>query len=362
MRRALLLFALALPVSAQHVTNPTASVVDVPARIAELSTTKDPLLLAAIHGLSSCVSTPVIPAPPFPMRIPHHYLKGSNGPTNPAEKLAAQTYYDFETRITSGMNQYLATGSHAEAQCTLDQLDLWAKANAITDYDANDADNRQAWFQAEWTLCSAGVTVTVLVNDKQLDSAEQKRVLTWLNRAAHKLIGYEKPGAEGNNHHYWRALAATSIGIATHDNALYSFGVDTFKQAIAQLDTNGAFPLEMARHENAIHYQGFAIEPLLVIAQLASRQGTDLFTYAANGHTIRNAVTFYAHAVDDPTLVKPYTTDAQRTHFAGGDFAPFRFYTNRFGTEELGKSLPTGLTKPTTSTRIGGSTTLLAGK
>jgi poly(beta-D-mannuronate) lyase len=347
---------------AQHVSAHKASVLDVPARQAYLKTTTSPPLLSAIKNMRSCIKMELVPAPVGYMRIPHHYLNGSHGATNPAEAAATVMYGKFEQRITAGMNQYVATGNHAEAQCALDQLDTWAKAEALTNYDPHDKDNTQSWYQAEWTLCSAGVTMSVLVNDPALDLAEQKRVALWLNAAVHKLISYEKPGELGNNHHYWRALAATSIGVVSSDDALFQFGVSVFKQAIGQLDKNGAFPLEMERHERATHYQGFALQPLVVVAELATRQGVNLYAFKANDHTLRDAIVFFGRAIDDPSLIKQYTPDGQMKGMGADNFAPFVFYTARFGEGGLAPSIIDALKKPLAATRIGGSATVLAAK
>ena len=306
------------------------------------------------------MATPPVPAPVSPIDIPRHYLSGSSGPTNPAEAAATRIYADFEYRITSGMNQYLATGSHAEAACALAQLDTWAQARALLDYDPKVSS--QAWYQVEWTLSSAGTTDSVLVNDSTLDSAQQRRVTAWLDTAARKLISFEKPGESGNNHHYWRALAAISIGVTASDNNLFHFGIDTYKQAIDDIDANGAFPREMARHENAIRYQGFALEPLVLIAEFAARQGVDLYTYQSHGRTLRDAIVFFGCAVDRPSLVRPYANEPQKTEFHPSDFAPFVFYAARFGTDGLPPSIVTALKSPTTVTRLGGSTTVLAAR
>jgi poly(beta-D-mannuronate) lyase len=343
---------------AQKIASPRASLLDIPTRQATLASTSDPLLRAAIHSLHTCTSTPPIPAPASPIEIPHHYLSGSSGPTNPAEAIATRVYTDFEHRITAGMNQYLATGSHAESACALAQLDTWAQAHALLDY--NPHDSSQAWYQVEWTLSSAGITDSVLVNDATLDPAQQQRVTRWLDAAARKLIGFEKPGESGNNHHDWRALAATSIGVTANDKTLFEFGINTFQQAVDEIDPNGAFPREMARHENAIHYQGFALQPLILIAEFAARQDIDLYAYTARGRTLRNAIVFFGRAVDDPTLVKPYTADQQKTGFHPNDFAAFAFYLARFGPAGLPPSITSALQSPTTETRLGGCTTLIA--
>jgi poly(beta-D-mannuronate) lyase len=352
--------AFTLPALGQHVVNPRASVVDVRGRQAALRSTTDPLLRTAIEGLRSCVATSLVPAPAGRMNIPHHYLSGSNGPINPAEAAATHTYEMFESRITAGMNQYLATGSHTESACALAQLDAWAEARALLDYDREES--AQAWYQVEWTLSSAGITESVLVNDSTLDPVQKKRVIAWLDTVARKDISFEKSGDTNNNHHYWRALAATAVGVTASDDTLFGFGVKTYEQAIAEIDANGAFPKEMVRHENAIHYQGFALQPLILIAQFATSQGINLYGYQVQGHSLRDAIIFFGRAVDDPGLIKPYTTETQSGRFSSGDFAAFAFYTARFGTNGLPPSIVDALKTVTVEARIGGNTTIMAAK
>jgi poly(beta-D-mannuronate) lyase len=293
-----LIAAFPSPAHAQRVTDPHASVVDVASRQAALKSTTDPQLRAAIESLHTCVASPFVPAPKGRMIIPSHYLSGSSGPVNPAEAVVTRTYAMFESRITTGMNQYVATGSHAESACALAQLDAWAQAGALLDYSREES--QQGWFQVEWTLSAAGITDSVLVNDSTLDPAQQKRVTAWLDAVSHKDISFERPGDSGNNHHYWRALGATASGVVASDDKLFRFAIDTYKQAIGESDSRGAFPKEMARHENATHYQGFALQPLVVIAQFAARQGIDLYAFRAKGHALLDAIVFRRHRLLRP--------------------------------------------------------------
>ncbi len=342
---AALLLVSSVPVRAQKVSNPSASVLDVSARQTFLKSTTDPRVREAVSHLGSCTHTPFVPAPTGQMQIPHHYMQGSNGPINPAEAEATRAYAEFERRTTAGMNQWVATDNQVEAQCALSQLDAWAQAGALTRYDPKAYS--QSWYQAEWTLASAGITASVLRQDADLDGAQQERVANWLDSAAHKLISYEKHGELGNNHHYWRALAAMSIGVLSNDNDLFRFGVDTFKEAVGQEDANGAFPLEMARHENAIHYQAFALQPLIMIAEFAERQNVHLYSYTEHGHTIRDAIVFLGRAVADPAVVKQYTQDPQKMSFHSGTVAELEFYFARFGTA----GIPPSLTEPSSRAR-----------
>ena len=199
-RAALLLAVLSsgfVPLGAQHVADPKASILDV-ARCQEvLRSTSDPLLLTAKEEMRSNSPIPFVPAPSGRMRIPAHYLSGSSGPINPAEAEATRPYEAFERRITLGVAQYLASADHEASSRVLDQLDAWARAGALLDYSR--AESQQAWFQVEWTLSSAGVTDSVIVNDPTLDAAKQRRVTSWLVAACRKNLSFEKPSDTGNN-------------------------------------------------------------------------------------------------------------------------------------------------------------------
>jgi len=87
-----------------------------------------------------------------------------------------------------------------------------------------------------------------------------------------------------------------------------------------------------------------------------------LYAYQARGRTLRDAIVFFGRAVDDPSLVEPYTSDAQNRGFKSGDFAAIAFYTARFGTEGLPPSIVNALKELAASTRTGGSAAILATK
>ncbi|MEI9981465.1 MAG: alginate lyase family protein [Edaphobacter sp.] len=93
-----------------------------------------------------------------------------------------------------------------------------------------------------------------------------------MNKVAHRTVDFDNAGKQTNNHHYWRGLAAVSTGVISSDNDLFKWGVGVFKQGIDELDARGALPQEMARHERAIHYQSFALQPLVPLAEFAERQ------------------------------------------------------------------------------------------
>ena len=138
-----------------------------------------------------------------------------------------------------------------------------------------------------------------------------------------------------------------------------AYALGAYKEAIGELDARGAFPLEMARHENAVNYQSFAIEPLVMVAQFAQRQGMDLYTYSDHGQSISSAIKFLGQAQSDPEIMKIYTPETQST-FSVANISFIPFYVSRFGSPALPSSLSSYLQKPFSLPRIGGDTTLLA--
>jgi poly(beta-D-mannuronate) lyase len=346
---------------AQRVSNPKASYIDVQQRHAQLASTTDPRTKSAIASLNSCTALPVIQPPTGRMIIPPHYISGGHGPVNPAEAPATRPYNNFEHRVTAGMNQWLVTSSKEEAQCAQQQIDLWAQAGTLLDYDSKESS--QAWFQVEWTLSSIAISESVLLNEPSLDQAVVKRDIQWMNKVAHRTVDFDKAGKQTNNHHYWRGLAAVSTGVISSDNDLFSWGVSVFKQGIDELDQRGALPQEMARHERAIHYQSFALQPLIPLAEFAERQHVPLYAYKSpTGHTVKDAVNFLGAALANPDIIKNYTPDTQMIDEKGGDFFSFaEFYSHHVSPADIPATILDGLKKPTFATRIGGSTTVIDG-
>ncbi len=347
--------------AAENVSNPKASYIDVQQRHELLAHNKDPRTAQAIASLSSCTKLPAVAPPTGRMIIPAHYLNGSHGPTNPAEAAATKIYNSFEGRVTAGMNQWLVTSSKDEARCAQKQIDTWAKAGALLNYDPKESS--QAWYQVEWTLSSIAISESVLVNEGSLDPKQVRRDIKWINQVAHRTVDFDKAGKQTNNHHYWRGLAAIAAGVISSDNDLFDWGIGVYKQGINELDQRGALPQEMARHERAIHYQSFALQPLTPLASFAERQHVPLYQYRSpTGRTIHDAVDFFGEALANPEIIKAYTPDSQMIDDKGTDFFAFaEFYSHYADPVHMPASILQGLEQPTFATRIGGNTTVIDG-
>jgi poly(beta-D-mannuronate) lyase len=364
----LLIFAASLSAAGKKahdetaIHDPTASFLDVTARRAELKHATTPRVVEAIGWKNDCVHARQPGPPAGRMVIPHHYLSGSNGPVNPDEAAATQPYRQLEQAVSQGAGRYVVTGDSSEAVCVANLLAAWAAARALLDYSYEESS--QAWYQVEWTLSSISLAWSVVETDPAIPAVQRAAILSWMHHVTEYMFAQDPhPGERENNHAYWRALCATSVGILTSDNALYQQGLAQYARAIGQMNPDGSLPLEMARHENALHYQSFALAPLVMIAELAARQGVDLYSLKENGHTIADAVGFLVRASADPTLVKKYASEPQTFSLFSGEKPPawLEFWAARFPNQPQGKSVwPDLLTAPLYDSTIGGDTTIYA--
>jgi poly(beta-D-mannuronate) lyase len=76
-----------------------------------------------------------------------------------------------------------------------------------------------------------------------------------------------------------------------------------------------------------------------------------------------NFVAAQRDAVADPSIVKAYTPDTQESSPTGPEFfASLEFYRHRFPERKLPAAIEDVLKQPTSATRLGGNTTVLAGQ
>jgi poly(beta-D-mannuronate) lyase len=351
------------PYAKATVANPSASFLNVSARRAELAHATTPRVLEALSWKSGCTSSEQPSPPTGVMFIPHHYLSGSNGPINPQENIATAPYRKLNEVVSNGASRYVATGDSREAVCIANLLAKWAAANTLLDYSFQESS--QAWYQVEWTLSSISLSWSVVQTDPAIPPAQRVAILAWMHKVTEYMFDQDPhPGdsAHENNHAYWRALCATSVGILTSDDKLYRRGLAQYVRAIGQINPDGSLPLEMARHENALHYQSFALAPLVMIAELAARQGPgpgiDLYSLRVNGHTISDAVGFLVRASADPSLIKKYASEPQTFSLFSKEKPPA--WTEFWAARHPGKPWTDILTKPLVDSTIGGDATIYA--
>lgn len=343
------------------VRDPNASFIDVAARRQALRNAQTPRLREALSDLKGCVGADLPTPPPSGVDIPSRYKSGSHGELNPKEHTLSQPYYRIQDVVASGADKYLATGDTKEAACVIQALLPWAQQRALMNYNAKD--DMVVWFQSTWTVASLSLSVSIIRGDDKLNVADRDRVIAWLHDAAWKAVNEtrgQNSATNSNNHFFWRGLTATAVGVISNDNKLFALGIRTYATAIGEIDKQGAFPAEMARHELALHYQAFAIEPLVMIAELARRQGLNIYDMEEHGRYLSDAVNFLCRALADSSIVRKYAAEDQQVDPDLRSGSALLAWTELWSTRTGDSSWQPLMGKPFFDIRIAGSTTLFA--
>jgi poly(beta-D-mannuronate) lyase len=228
---------------------------------------------------------------------------------------ASQPFFAFEAQATGFAADYVRTGSAVYARCLLGLLSFWAERRALLAFDEEENHGR-AGEAVQWPPATAGLAYSIVRSEPSLQDGERREVENWLAAVVTHQIGF--PGNATsccNNHLYWRGLEAAIVGVVTGNDRLFRFGIGAYTAALETMNPDGSLPLEMDRGRRALHYQNFAILPLVFLAEVAARQGYDLYGLKVDGRDIHLAVRFLLRAMDDPAVLRRYTTDEQDFRF-----------------------------------------------
>jgi poly(beta-D-mannuronate) lyase len=331
------------------VRDPDASFVDLAARRHELGPRGLDTLRQALPPPPPC-GPDARPAPPTGrMRLPRYYLNVMYGPVDPTYEAAEQPYAALWSAVSLRASRYAAFGEAADARCVLDVLDDWARAGALLDYSRRESP--QAWYMVEWAASASGLAFSVIRGEPSLPPERRVAVIAWLVQVATKQIGEPSdPISCCNNHAAWRGLMAAAIGVVAQDDALFDYGVHRFLRMLDQIAPDGSLPLEMIRRERALHYQNYAILPMIGIAELALRQGYDVYAArSGSGRGLQDAVRFLLAGLADPAPVAQFAGAPQELRYlrpAHRDLAWMEAYRRRFPSPSFDRHLPTAPFEP----------------
>lgn len=229
--------------------------------------------LAAERATRSSLSTDPCPTPPAAivrLDLPGYYENYDEW-TRQVKPL--YSYLDSLARITDGYGRQNQRFLEA-ASCGLVWLHAWAKEDALM----GAIKGRQGRYARKWASGSIALSYLKIRDQSGLDGEKKKAVERWIGRLADAV----KDSSTGetsrrNNHAYWNGLTNMANGIILGRRDLFESGIAAYKLALSEMRGDGVLPLELERKEPALHYHNFALSPLVFIAELAARQGIDLY-------------------------------------------------------------------------------------
>lgn len=291
------------------VNNPNASYFDVHIRSKFLQKSNNKALLSAKSSEFDCSFYPNPKPIDYYLVVPAFYenRSGWDKANAPLER--------FERYITRLAELYVTTANNSYAKCLAEVLNEWAEKGSLLSFDY-EGNSKQAWYAIEWTTSSAGMAYSIIKDNPSIAYEIKHKIEIWLRKVAKRQISYPGgPTSCCNNHSYWRGLEAAIVGVVTNDQNLFRFGIKKYISALISMNRDGSFTLEMHRGKRALHYQNFAILPLIYIAEIASRQGYNLYDLKINGKDLHLAINFLMKCINNEEIIKKKVGYHQDTSF-----------------------------------------------
>ena len=317
--------------AAFHVRDPGAGYVDSGYRRKILRVSRDPVLMALRDTLLKgvdCHEISKIPVQDGQITLPTFY--GDNA----GWRQAVKPFWAIERAVAKLASANLVAPDRRFADCLISVLLKWARRDAMMDFTFENK-NKQAWFQIEATLFTMALALSAVRRDVPHRSADLEFIDDWLVRTAYN--HYAIKGGEGgtccNNHFYRRALYATIIGVMAQDDFLFRQGVKAVLTALDGALPDGALPLEMARGDRAAHYQNYALNYLVPIAQIIERQGYPVWNMSFGGSSLHALIAFNNSVLMNPeTVLQHANTQEIYLDYLEDDqyFAWFEIYLSKF--------------------------------
>lgn len=260
---------------------------------------------SALSGTGSCAAAPVPYTAELDFPSKYEGSGKSRDTLNPeAEgryKLATRNMQAFEAGLSDLSDRYV-DGDAAAAACALGWLDEWARADAIT-----GPANMTGKAVRKWTLSAAAFNFLKIREAPGLDPGQLTHVRDWMRRVAGIVIQEHQnlPDNKINNHYYWAAAAVGAVGIATDDRNLLDWAFTAYRRSVRDIDADGVLPREMARRTRALSYHLFALQPLVMLAEMGRVNGVDL--YSEDDCALCRLINRVTSGVQDPTYFEQQT-------------------------------------------------------
>jgi poly(beta-D-mannuronate) lyase len=213
---------------------------------------------------------------------------------------------EMEKQVSAMVSRYLHTGRPEILQCTLDWLDTWAAAGALT----GKAQNHPGKSMRKWalgSLASAYLRLKFSVSQPlKSDPQRAQRIESWFGKLAGLVIkDWEGRELEDvNNHQYWAAWSIMATAVVLDRREYFDWALAQHRTAMTQIDPEGYLPNELARETRALAYHNYALGPLAMLAAFAKANGVDV---RDDGAALRRLAGRVLQGVDNPKVFESKT-------------------------------------------------------
>jgi poly(beta-D-mannuronate) lyase len=194
--------------------------------------------------------------------------------------------------------------------CAISWLQTWAAGNALEGNMTRQGALEHVWLTAGLALAYLKLRDTGLVT---VDAG--KPIEAWLATSSNRIepeFNADRAEHGPNNLQDWAGLAVAAVGVAVDDPARLGWGIERFREGTRQVTKDGYLPLEMRRGQRALHYHTFALDPLVMLAEIGEANGVPL--YNENHGALRRLAERTLAGLLDPTWFNAHAGAVQDIH------------------------------------------------
>lgn len=168
------------------------------------------------------------------------------------------------------------------------------------------------FYYTQSTLLS--ITVNYAHNKAVFSSQERSLVEDWIASRIDAIAATPwMREVDLDNKKYLFGSLQMAFGIAVGDEERFNYGVDVYRRAISGMRDDGSLKRDSERWGSAIHYSNAAITSLVTIAQMAHKQGVDLYSFTENNRSLDLAIGFLLDATENPSVIYKYAKQGSHT-------------------------------------------------
>lgn len=239
--------------------------------------------------------------------------------------------------VSRAADAWRSTGSRIAAKCVYSLLSQAAAADAWVAEMPNGVDTSLQ----NWLLSAAAIAYLKVRGSGAGTPAEDKQIQQWFASLAGQVRAYfdlqrTRPGTEAwNNHMYWAGLSVMAQGVADNDENGFLWGLATYRMGLYAIQPDGSLDAEMARGQKALHYQLYALAPLVLMAELGEANGIPM--YSAQHGAIHRLARFDISVMESPSILARRTGVKQEESrpFSGNEIGWAVPYVRRFPNAKL---------------------------
>lgn len=253
------------------------------------------------------------------LNVEGYYTDSHYSVIDPAKKAAYekadQELVHLGQYAGAAADAYLNKGSKGAAACVYTLLDAAAKADAW----AGDMPRGQGVYDQNWMLSGTAIPYLKVRNSGAGTPEQDAEIQKWFRHVATQVRDYfdekhQRPNSDAwNNHMYWAGLSIAAQGIADNDKGAFKWGMAAYHQGVEAIEPDGSLKAEMNRESMALHYQLYALGPLIMLAELGEANGIDM--YNQNHGAIHRLVKFDVAALEDPSIIAKAAGVQQRVSY-----------------------------------------------